>query len=152
MQVSNNSAVDLLTSGIDPDLLSCLRTQVNSFVKWDLVHFFHENPYTIDTSEGLASHIGRNVGGIETDLTELAAEGILVEQSCGEMAVYAFTEDARVRDVIRRLIEASEDQLFRAKAVFQMIRAMRGNGSTLMASGVASGNGRKKSKKKSRRQ
>jgi hypothetical protein len=120
-----------LASDIDPDLLGCLRTQVNSFVKWDLVHFFHRNPYTIDTPESIARHIGRSVRGIQTDLLELTNEGILVEHRFGEMVVYAYSETPSVRDIIRRLIEASGDQLFRAKATFQMIRAMRGSDTSL---------------------
>ena len=150
--MSNSSATDRLASDIDPDLLGCLRTQVNSFVKWDLVQFFHQNPYTIDTSEGIARHVGRNVGGIQTGLAELTAEGILVEHRYGEMAVYAFTEDPNVRDIIRRLIEASGDQLFRAKAVFQMIRAMRGSDTALVAPDAVNGDGHTKVENGNRQQ
>ena len=127
MRVNESSATDRLASDIDPDLLGCLRTQVNSFVKWDLVYFFHRNPYTIDTAESIARHIGRNIGGIQADLVELTLDGILVEHRFGEMVVYAYSETPSVRNMIRRLIEASGDQLFRAKAAFQMIRAMRGS-------------------------
>ena len=137
--VSDSSATDRLASDIDPELLGCLRTQVNSFVKWDLVHFFHRNPYTMDTPEGIARHIGRNVGCIQTDLAELAADGILVKHRFGEMVVYAYSEDSDVRDIIRRLVEASGDQLFRAKAAFQMIRAMRGNGASMMGADTVAG-------------
>lgn len=131
MRVNESRATDRLASDIDPDLLDCLRTQVNSFVKWDLVYFFHRNPYTIDSAEGIARHIGRNVEGIQADLVELTLDGILVEHRFGEMVVYAYSEASSVRNMIRRLIEASGDQLFRAKAVFQMIRAMRDSDTSL---------------------
>ena len=137
--VSESSATDRLASDIDPDLLGCLRTQVNSFVKWDLVYFFHRNPYTMDTAEGIARNIGRNVGCIQTDLAELTADGILVKHRFGEMVVYAYSEASGVRDIVRRLVEASGDQLFRAKAAFQMIRAMRSNGTSRAASETVAG-------------
>lgn len=121
----NLSVADRLASDIDPDLLSCLRTQVNSFIKWDLVHFFHRNPYTTDTSEGIARHLGRNAEAIRSELAEMAAEGILVERCYSDMTVYSFSDDPAIRDLIRRLVEASGDRLFRAKAAYYMIRAMR---------------------------
>jgi hypothetical protein len=141
MRVKESSATDRLASDIDPDLLGCLRTQVNSFVKWDLVYFFHRNPYTIDTAEGIARHIGRNIEGIQADLAELTLDGILVEHRFGEMVVYAYSEVASVRNMIRRLIEASGDQLFRAKAVFQMIRAMRDSDASFAAADSVVGKG-----------
>jgi hypothetical protein len=121
----NESVADRLASNIDPDLLGCLRTQVNSFVKWDLVHFFHQNPYTIDTCEGIARFIGRNVGDIRGDLAALAAEGILVAHRYDGMTVYSYSDDLVVRDQIRRLMEACGDRLFRAIAAFQVLRAIR---------------------------
>ena len=148
--MNESSATDRLASDIDPDLLGCLRTQVNSFVKWDLVHFFHRNPYTIDTPEGIARHIGRSVLGIKADLAELTNEGILVEHRYGEMPVYAYSEDPKVRDIIQRLIEASGDQLFRAKAAFQMIRAMRGNDADLVTSDTVSDDGHGKADERNR--
>lgn len=121
----NERAIDRLASDIDPDLLECLRTQVNSFIKWDLVHFFYQNPYTIDTPEGIARHIGRNTGAIRVDLVALAAEGLLVAHCYDGMTVYSYTTDPIVRGKIRRLVEAFSDRLFRARAAFQVIRAMR---------------------------
>ena len=147
VRVSECSAADRLASDIDPDLLGCLRTQVNSFVKWDLVHFFHLNPYTIDTRESIAQHIGRNVHDIQTALVELAAEDILIEHRFGDMVVYTYSEAPDVRDIIRRLVEASGDQLFRAKAAFQMIRAMRGNDTSLAVSDTVAGEGHNENEK-----
>jgi hypothetical protein len=129
----NENATDRLASDIDPDLLECLRTQVNSFIKWDLVHFFYRNPYTIDTPEGIARHIGRNVGAIRVDLVALAAGGLLVAHCYDGMTVYSYSTDPIVRDKVRRLVEAFSDQLFRARAAFQVIRAMRAGESSLDA-------------------
>ena len=147
MRLNESSATDRLASDIDPDLLDCLRTQVNSFVKWDLVHFFHQNPYTIDTVEGIARHIGRNVEGIQADLVELTLDGILVEHRFDDMVVYAYSETSSVRNMIRRLIEASGDQLFRAKAAFQMIRAMRDSDTSLSMADSVVGKGHSENEK-----
>jgi hypothetical protein len=126
----NENATDRLAFDIDPDLLKCLRMQVNSFIKWDLVHFFYQNPYTIDTPEGIARHIGRNVGVIRVDLVALAAEGLLTVHCYDGVTVYSCSTDPVVKDKVQRLVEAFSDRLFRTRAAFQVIRAMRADESS----------------------
>lgn len=121
----NESIIDRLASDIDPDLLECLRTQVNSFIKWDLIQFFYQNPYTIDTPEGIARHVGRSSGAIRIDLVALAAEGLLTAHCYNDVTVYSCSTDPVVRDRVQRLVEAFGDRLFRARAAFQVIRTMR---------------------------
>lgn len=53
---------------IDPRLLDLLRTRVNTFIKWDVVRFFHANPHTADTADNLARYIGRDVRVVEPEL------------------------------------------------------------------------------------
>lgn len=48
-----------LMDDIDSRLLDFIRTRVNSFIKWDLVRFFHDNPHTTDTTENIARYTGR---------------------------------------------------------------------------------------------
>lgn len=141
----NERAIDRLASDIDPDLLECLRTQVNSFIKWDLVYFFYQNPYTVDTPEGIARHIGRNVGAICADLVALAAEGLLVAYCYDGVTVYSYSADPVVRDKIRRLVKTFDDRLFRARAAFRVIRTMRAAESAPdVAAGGERGDGQRK--------
>ena len=113
-----------LMSDIDPDLLVFLRTKVNSSTKWDLLHFFHENPHTIDTVGNIARYIGRSAGAMQTELAELAAQGVLVMQSMGEMTVYSLSDNSEIRGLIQYFIKACYDRQFRVKAIYHMIRAM----------------------------
>ena len=36
-----------LMNDMDPALLDFVKVKVNSFIKWDLVRFFYENPNTL---------------------------------------------------------------------------------------------------------
>lgn len=117
--------VGRVMADMDPELLNFLRTRVNSFVKWDLIRFFGENPYTTDTAENIARYAGRNVETTRAELAELAAQGVLVEQRLGEMTVYSLSSDPEVRRLIRRFLEASNDRQFRVKAIYHIIRGMR---------------------------
>lgn len=117
--------VGRVMADMDPELLTFLRTRVNSFVKWDLIRFFGENPYTTDTAENIARYAGRNVETTRAELAELAAQGVLVEQRLGEMTVYSLSSNPEVRRLIRRFLEASNDRQFRVKAIYHIIRGMR---------------------------
>lgn len=117
--------VGRLMADMDPDLLAFLRTKVNSFVKWDLIRFFHENPHTTDTAENIARYAGRNVETTQAELADLAAQGVLAGNRLGEMTVYSLASDPDVRDMIERFVEASDDRQFRVKAIYHIIRGMR---------------------------
>ncbi len=117
--------VGRVMADMDPELLNFLRTRVNSFVKWDLIRFFGENPYTTDTAENIARYAGRNVEATRAGLAELAAQGVLVEQRLGEMTVYSLSNNPEIRHLIRRFLEASNDRQFRVKAIYHIIRGMR---------------------------
>jgi hypothetical protein len=117
--------VGRLMSDMDPDLLAFLRTKVNSFVKWDLIRFFHDNPQTTDTAENVARYAGRNAETTRSELADLAQNGILVENRLGDMTVYSLANDPELRDLIRRFVAASDDRQFRVKAIYHIIRGMR---------------------------
>lgn len=117
--------VGRLMTDMDPDMLAFLLTKVNSFVKWDLIRFFHDNPHTTDTAENIARYAGRNVEVTRSELAQLAAAGVLNESRLGDMVVYSLSSDPEIRSMIRRFVEASDDRQFRVKAIYHIIRGMR---------------------------
>jgi hypothetical protein len=117
--------VGRLMADMDAELLTFLRAKVNTFVKWDLIHFFYENMHATDTAENIARYAGRNVETTRTELAELAGQGVLVENRLGDMTIYSLSNDPHVRDLIRRFVEASDDRQFRVKAIYHIIRGMQ---------------------------
>jgi hypothetical protein len=114
-----------LMADMNPELLEFLRTKVNSFVKWDLIHFFHENPDIPSTPEHIASHAGRDAETMRAELAELAGQQILLQSQLGGRAVYSLSDDPEIRDLIHRFVEASSDRQFRFKAIYHIVRSMR---------------------------
>jgi hypothetical protein len=110
---------------MDPELLEFLRTSVNSFVKWDLVRFFHENPHTTETAEGIAWYARRDAQTTRAELAQLAAQGVLVQDQRGGMTVYSLSQNRRVRDIVGRFVEASDDRQFRVNVIYHVLRSMR---------------------------
>ena len=114
-----------LMDDMDPVLLDFVKTKVNSFVKWDLVRFFHENPHTADTVDNIAKYAGRNVAAVEPELNELVDGGIMQETALGDTVIYSLVSDEDMRNLVDRFITACEDRHFRVKAVYHIIRGMR---------------------------
>ena len=114
-----------LMDDMDPEVLEFLKTTVNSFIKWDLVIFFFENPHTTDTAENVARYIGRDASVSQSDLDDLVRSGVLELQPAGNLAVYSLTQDAKIRERIKHFVSASDDRQFRVKAIYHLIRGTR---------------------------
>ncbi|MDY6876347.1 MAG: hypothetical protein SWK90_09125 [Chloroflexota bacterium] len=114
-----------LMADMDPRLLEFLQAKINSFVKWDLVHFFYDNPHTTDTASNIARYTGRSAEAICTELAELAQGGVLEENQLGDMTVYSLASDRQIRELLEQFIKASDDRQFRVKAIYHIIRGTR---------------------------
>ena len=111
-----------LMADMNPRLLEFLQAKIDSFVKWDLIRFFHENPYTTDTAQNIARYAGRSVDAIKNDLAELAGAGVLEENQLGDMTVYSLSSDPKIRELMEDFVTASADRQFRVKAIYHIIR------------------------------
>ena len=121
---SQDDLATRLMNDMDPRLLEFIRTRVNTFIKWDLVRFFHDNPHTTDTAENIARYTGREVAAIENDLNDLVESGVLQRTDVAGLTVYTLATDDEVRDLINRFILACNDRQFRVKAIYHVIRGM----------------------------
>jgi hypothetical protein len=125
MAINESDLAARLMGDMDARLLDFLKTRVNSFVKWDLVRFFHDNPNTADTAENVARYAGRDPTAIEQELAELAESGVLHRETMGEMVIYSLATDQEMRDLIDQFVLACDDRQFRVKAIYHIIRGMR---------------------------
>jgi hypothetical protein len=110
---------------MDPRLLDLIQHHINSFIKWDLVRFFHDNPHTTDTADSIARYTGRDVRTIEPELMQLARDGILQTEDLGGLHVFTLAPDTDVRQLIDKFIVACDDRQFRVKAIYHVIRSLR---------------------------
>jgi len=123
--MASNDLATRLMGDMAPQLLEFLKNKVNTFVKWDLVRFFHENPNTTDTAENIARYAGRDVATIEVEMDELVGAGVLSRQRIGDLTVYSLVEDPAMRTLVDQFILACDDRQFRVKAIYHIIRGMR---------------------------
>jgi hypothetical protein len=114
-----------LMDDIDPVLLDFLHEKVNSFIKWDMVRFFHDNPHAADTAERIAQYTGRDVRTIADELVALVEVGVLEKNEASGQTIYTLTPDPSMRGLIRDFVRACDDRMFRVKAIYHVIRGMR---------------------------
>jgi len=122
--MSSDDLATRLMDDIDPRLLEFIRTKVNSFIKWDLVRFFHDNPHTTDTAEGIARYTGRDVRTVEPELQQLVEAEVLEATALNELTVYTLATSAELRLLIYKFILACDDRQFRVKAIYHVIQGM----------------------------
>ena len=125
MTSSNDDFTARLMDDMDPTLLNFVKTKVNSFIKWDLVRFFYENPHTADTVENIAKYAGRNATAVKPELEDLVESGIMQKQVLDDTPIYSLSPDEEMRSLVDKFILACEDRHFRVKAVYHIIRGMR---------------------------
>ncbi|MAU08986.1 MAG: hypothetical protein CL607_04130 [Anaerolineaceae bacterium] len=101
-----------------------LVNEVNTFAKWDLIRFFHENPYTTDTADHIASVIGRDEKQVKRELEDLSRTGILTKKKVSKADVYSYSTDSDIRSRIEAFISACYDREFRIHAINQVIQGM----------------------------
>jgi len=114
-----------LMDDMDPALLDFVKSKVNSFIKWDLIRFFYENPHTADSAENIARYTGRQVDAVQPELDGLVENAVMEKRLIDQTKVYSLATDANMRQLIEKFIVACEDRHFRVKAVYHIIKSMR---------------------------
>lgn len=101
-----------------------LEKKVNSFIKWDLIRFFHDNPHIQDTAENIAGYVGRDTKTIVKELDGLVTAKVLLANDKNKVRVYSLTNDLETRKLIRDFVAACFDREFRVKAIHHVIHGM----------------------------
>ncbi len=111
---------------IDTELISFVRQVANSFVKWDLIRFFNENPHAVEHAEILARYISREVRDIEPDIEGLLESAILRVRVVSGVKAYSLTTDAATRALVSRFVQACDDKRFRLVAIQHVMQIAGG--------------------------
>jgi hypothetical protein len=77
---------------------------VNNLTGVDIITFFVQNPYAIDSVEGLAVRIGRRAEELEPVLEELCKEELLNRIDLGDIVVYELSEDPKRRQTLQQYV------------------------------------------------
>lgn len=114
-----------LMNDMDPELLEFVRNKVNTFIKWDLLKFFHENPNTADTAENIARYVGRSATAVKSEAQQLGESGLMEMRLVDDLPIYTLTRNQETKQLVNQFLRACEDRNFRVKVVYHIIRGMR---------------------------
>ncbi len=117
-------SIEQTYNDIEPALLEFLRTRINSFVKWDLIRFFHDNPHAMETAENIARFTARDNRSVESALAGLVDTGVLRLKQVASQRIYQLSNDPGVQDLVERFLLACDDRNFRVRAINQVISEM----------------------------
>jgi len=101
-----------------------LRYRVNSFIKWDLVRFFYDNPHTVDTAENIANTIGRDARTVQRELDGLVSADVLEATNLNSGRVYRYSNNAESRRLVADFMRACHNREFRVKAIQHVIAGL----------------------------
>ncbi len=100
-----------------------IQTKVNSFTKWDLLHFFHDNPHAQDSAENIASFIGKETSSVRHALEDLCRTAILECDTRSGEVIYRLTTRKEVHQTVNDFIKACHNREFRAKAIYTVLKS-----------------------------
>jgi DNA-binding transcriptional ArsR family regulator len=106
-------------------IMRFLRQHLDSFVKWDIVRFFHDNPYAVETADDVARALGREGEEVSEALKTLTASKVLTMKTVSGTAVFSLHRDPAVRALVHEFVIACDDRDFRAAAIQQVIDGLR---------------------------
>jgi hypothetical protein len=109
----------------DAQLLDFVRTKADSFVKWDLIRFFHNNPHAANTAENIAKFAARDARTVEQELDELVRSGLLEQNMAGTTRIYRYVKDEQIRDLIGDFVSACDNRDFRVQAINLVIEGLQ---------------------------
>jgi hypothetical protein len=82
---------------VDVGLLAFVERYATGVVKWDIIAFFGENPYTSDTARSIAQRIGRSLDIVLPELFDLAMVGLLERIKIDRTMVFQLTREKALR-------------------------------------------------------
>lgn len=109
---------------LDARMVEFLTLKINSFVKWDLIRFFHDNPHAVESAENIARYAGRELGEVEPELLEMSEAHLLEVQDVNQCKIFRLVRDPQTRALIRQFVEACDDREFRVQAIQYVIKRM----------------------------
>ena len=94
---------------VDIELLAFIERYAKTLIKWDILTFFGENPYTRDTASGIAQRIGRSPRIVLPELGDLVMLGLLEQTDLNDQRVYQLTTRMDLREMVFRFVERFSD-------------------------------------------
>lgn len=108
-----------------PFFESFIETHIDSFVKWEIIHFFMKNRHTADTATYIANALNRNVRTVKPALMELSEAGFVERFDFDDLTIYTLSEDDTVQNDLETFVEECTDRITYIQAIYFILRRIR---------------------------
>lgn len=115
------SMIDL---GVDPEAADRLLPHLDSFVKWELLRFLHDNPGVEAAVEDLARYTGRDETEIKPAARALTSAGLLSQEDGESGYHYSLSKDGEIRGMVDHMVDGFvADRLVRLAISSHILKA-----------------------------
>jgi hypothetical protein len=106
---------------IDANWKEFLRTKIDSFTRWDILHYFYSYPGAGKTADEISQQIARDIKVVTVALNGLVKSNVLSAEMGKNGKIYRLASDPEVRLQINQFMEACRNREFRMKAIRQVL-------------------------------
>ena len=98
-----------INRNVDPETLDFIQKYLTSYMKWEVLRYFSENPSAAETPRSFARRLGKDVRQITEALKSLARTGILSDGNGNGAGDGAYTLSAKdsERATLQRIAETA---------------------------------------------
>jgi hypothetical protein len=114
--------------GLDESMEQFMHRYVNSFIKWELVNYFHEHPQTPYKLQDLSKALNRPADQIKRELQELVDEGFLQSIKNAKKNEYAFNlspehaDQRRLLDLTNQFVHLCRNREGRLRVIYKILK------------------------------
>jgi hypothetical protein len=106
----------------DRDLEKFIAKIADSFVKIELIKFFHHNPHFLGKIGDISLAIGRDPKKVSKGIDDLVLQGVIKKNGQKSAAIWSYAPEASMDKKITQFIKAYEGPDLRQWIVNQVIR------------------------------
>ncbi len=110
---------------IDPNVSSFVEEYIDSFITWDLILFFYENPFTVGSPSSIAMSIGRLDSDVLPYLEMLVAKEILsseLQVRESPETIFSYVPDKGFETRVEEFKKALKDRASRLMIVSKVLQ------------------------------
>lgn len=100
-------------------LIQFIDSYISSFVVWDLIVFYHQNPGVIATLPELVSCLGRKIEDVAQGVEELKNKGVIKPAA---QSSYIFDPAPELREDIDHFVRLLEDRNVRLQILTSLLK------------------------------
>ncbi len=122
----NNILNDLMK--FDEEIEEFLQRHVNSFIKWEIIRFFHANPETGFTLNELSKIFSRTLKQLRPNIRELSEGGLIKQQKQDGNTVFSFDlsdadlKEKNMKKLVNDFVNLCQTRQGRLRVIYKMLK------------------------------